>query len=74
MNPATKESIIAAPSIGAIVLAWADVPLATWQVRIGLLFLVVQLLYLARKWYREEFPKKRKARQLPPDTTDRAAL
>ena len=55
---AAKQTAIAAPSIGALVVAWLDVPLNTWSVRLGVAFLLLQLLYLARKWWREEFPGK----------------
>jgi len=64
---AAKQTAIAAPSIGAILLAWLEAPLTTWQVRLGVAFLVVQLLYLARKWWREEFPKRRRAAKKPGD-------
>lgn len=55
---AAKQVAIASPSIGAIVLAWLQVPLSEWSVRVGFAFLTLQLLYLARKWWREEFPRK----------------
>jgi hypothetical protein len=57
---AAKQTVIASPSIGVIVLAWLNVPLSEWSLRLGVCFLVLQLLYLARKWWREEFPKRRK--------------
>ena len=59
---AAKQTIIASPSIGAILLAWMQAPLTTWQVRLGAAFIVLQLLYLARKWWREEFPKRKRAK------------
>jgi hypothetical protein len=55
---AAKQTVIAAPSIGAIALAWLDVSINTWSLRLGVAFLALQILYLARKWWREEFPRK----------------
>ena len=52
-----KQGLVASPSVAMIVLGWLDVPLNTWSLRLGCAFLVLQLLYLARKWWREEFPK-----------------
>ena len=52
-----KQIIVASPSIAMIVLGWLDVSVNVWSLRLGVAFLVLQILYLARKWWREEFPK-----------------
>ena len=62
---AAKQAVIASSSIGTIVLAWMQVPLNEWSLRLGCAFLVLQLLYLARKWWREEFPRRKTGHTRP---------
>jgi hypothetical protein len=54
---AAKQTAIAAPSLTMIAVEWLGAPLPTWSLRLGVAFLLLQILYLARKWWREEFPK-----------------
>lgn len=60
-----RQVLMAAPSLGAIALEWLSAPLATWQVRLGVAFLLLQAAYLLRKWWREERAKRlpRRARR-----------
>ena len=53
IHAAVIQVAAATPSIGAIVLAWIEAPLTVWQVRLGCAFIVLQIAYLAWKWWRE---------------------
>jgi hypothetical protein len=61
-SEAAKQVAIASPSLSAILLGWLDAPLAEWQIRLGIAFILMQGAYLAWKWYREaKKPQKREA-------------
>ena len=50
---AVTQLIIATPSLGAVVLGWLQAPLAEWQIRLGMAFIIIQAMYLLWKWRRE---------------------
>lgn len=70
-----KQTLIAAPSLGAIVVGWLDVPLATWSIRLGMAFIALQAGYLVWKWRRDVIRERERIRcGAPPPDTDKADL
>jgi len=68
-DESTKQALIAAPSIGAIIIGWLDVPIATWSLRIGIAFILLQFAHKVWQWRNEHNDRKRKHRRKPlPET------
>lgn len=66
MNDSTREAMQAAPSIGAIVIYLTDRDINWWAAFAGIVFIVVQVLYMLWRWHRDW--RREKAGRKPVDT------
>lgn len=69
----SMEALKAAPSVGAIFIAWASVPVEAWAARVGLVLLLIQAAELLWRWrrnIRREAERKRDGSAAP--DTDQA--
>lgn len=68
MTVSSKDIAEAAPATGAVVIGMLGLPLDEWLKVLGLVFLVLQMLYLIWRWRRDLM---REREGLPPEDTTR---
>lgn len=81
MTPENKDDALtqgaaSLPSLGAIGAYLLGVPVEKWAATAGLVFIVLQAVYMLWKWRRDIRREDERLRrgEPPPPTTDKAAL